>query len=122
MESLEVVFEAGDDSFVSGGFGGPASFGGVVAQGADVGELGGDGWRELDGWGEVGAGLADVCVGAGFGGEIAAAVAVSDAGLEHFGSDPLDVVGDGVTVDDGNDGDAAAEFADGLVVCGAQRG
>lgn len=49
-------------------------------------------------------------------------MAVSDAGLEHLGSDPADVVGDGVSVDDRGDGDAAAEFADGLVVCGAQRG
>ena len=122
MESVEVVFEAGDDSFVSGGFGGPASFVGVVAQGADVGELGGDCWRELSGRGEVRARLADVRVGACFGGEVSAAVSVSDSGLEHFRSDPLDVVGDDVTIDDGGDGDASAEFADGLVVCGAQRG
>ena len=53
MESLEVVFEAGDDSFVSGCFGGPASLVGVLAKGADVVELCGDGGRELDGRGEV---------------------------------------------------------------------
>lgn len=47
MESVEVVLEAGDDSFVSGSFRSPASFGGVVAQGADVVELSGDGWDEL---------------------------------------------------------------------------
>ena len=113
LESLEVVFEAGDDSFMSGRFGGPASVGGVVAKGSDVGELRGDRWCELGGGGEVRAGLTDVRVRACFGGEVAAAVAVSDTSLEYFGSDPLDVVGDGSTVDDGSDGDAAAEFADG---------
>ena len=89
VDALEVAFEAGDHSVVAGGLAGPASVVGVVAEGVDVGELGLDCGLELGRGHEVRAGLADVGVGAGFGDEIAGAVAVGDAGLEHLGGEPL---------------------------------
>jgi transposase len=91
-EAVEVAFEAGDDPLVAGGLGGPASGFSVVAELADVGELGFDYRGEVGGGDVVGAGLTDVGVGAGFGGEIAGAVAVGDAGLEHLRGEPLDPV------------------------------
>ena len=51
---------------------------------------------------EVVALLADVGVGAGFGGELAGAVAVGDAGLEHLGAQPCDAVGDDGLADRGD--------------------
>jgi Transposase len=71
VEPAEVGFEAGDDALVASGLGGPAAGVGVVAQLADVVELGGDGGGEVGGGDVVGAGLADVGVGAGVGGEVA---------------------------------------------------
>jgi transposase len=71
VEPSEVGFEAGDDALVAGGLGGPAAGFGVVAELADVVELSGDGGGEVGGGDVVGAGLADVGVGAGVGGEVA---------------------------------------------------
>lgn len=53
-ESSEVAFEAVDDAFVAGCFGGPAAVVGIVAEGADVGELVGDGGDELGSSGVAG--------------------------------------------------------------------
>ena len=80
-----------------------------------------DGGDELGGGDVAGAGLADVGVGAGLGDEIAGAVAVGDAGLEHLGGEPLDAVGDGGLAGRG-DRDAAGDLAGGLVVGGLEGG
>jgi hypothetical protein len=66
----EVVFEAVDNPLVAGDLGCSAASVGVVAQLSDVVELGGDRRDELGGGGEAGAGLADVGVGAGVGGDV----------------------------------------------------
>jgi len=83
-ESGEVAFDACDDAGVAGDFGVPAAFGGVVAQRGCVGELGLQRGDELGCADEVVALLADVGVWAGLGCQLAGAVAVRDAGLEHF--------------------------------------
>ena len=73
-----------------GDLGVPAAFGGVVAERGDVGKLGLELGDELGGGDVVVALLADVGVGAGFGGELAGSVAVRDPGLEHLGAQPFD--------------------------------
>ena len=77
----EVAVDAGDDAFVTGGFGVPSSALGVVPELVDVGELGFKRWLELWGRKVVVALFADVGVGAGVGDEVAGAVAVRYAGL-----------------------------------------
>jgi hypothetical protein len=57
---------------------------------------------ELGGGDVVVALLADVGVGAGFGGELAGAVAVRDPGLEHLGAQPFDPAGDDRLADRGD--------------------
>ena len=86
FEPVEVGLEAGDDAGVPGDLGVPAACGGVVAERGDVGELGLELGDELGGGDVVVALLADVGLGAGFGGELAGAVAVRDPGLEHLGA------------------------------------
>lgn len=65
-----MVFEAGDDAGVAGHLGVPAACLGVVAQGEHVVELGLELGEELGGGDEVVSLLADVGVGAGFGGQV----------------------------------------------------
>src|SRR5664280_1046290 len=83
-DSVEVAGDAGDDAGVAGDFGVPASGLGVLAQLGDVGEVGLQGGDEFRAGGEVVALLADVGVGAGFGDEVARAVAMRDTGFEHL--------------------------------------
>ena len=85
-EPGEVALQAGDDAGVAGDLAVPAAGLGVVAEFDGVGELGFELWEELGAGGEVVALLADVGVGAGLSGEVAGAVAVRDAGLEHLGA------------------------------------
>jgi hypothetical protein len=94
-----VALDAGDDAGVRGDLGVPAAGDGVVAdrphaEDGDVGQLGLELGDELRGGDVVVALLADVGVGAGLGGELAGAVAVRDAGLEHLGAQPSDPAGD----------------------------
>ena len=115
--------EAADDAGVSGDLGVPAAGLGVVAEGSDLDELVLEGGDELDAGGEVVALFADVGVGAGFGDEVAGAVAVRHAGLEHFGPEPLHPVGDDRLTDRGDgQGEPAAGLAHRLVVGGADGG
>src|SRR4051794_7806534 len=74
VEAAAVLFEAVDDSLVTGDFGGPSTFVGVVAELAEIVELGGDCGHELRCGAEVRAGLADVGVRAGFGSEVSGAI------------------------------------------------
>lgn len=112
-----MAFEAGEYALVSVGLGGPSAAFGVVSELVDVSDLGLEGRGEIGRSDVVGAGLADVGVAAGFGGEISGAVAVRDAGLEHLGSEPLDAVGNGGAAGC-SDGDAAGDLAGDLVVGG----
>jgi hypothetical protein len=97
---------------VPGYFGVPAALDGVVAERGDVGELGLELRDELVGGDVVVALLADVGVGAGFGGELARAVAVGDPGLEHLIAEPFDPAGDDGLADRG---DAEGQPDPGLV-------
>jgi hypothetical protein len=92
-EAAKVAFDAGDDAGVAGHFGVPAACFGVVAQGAHVVELGLELGPEVGGGDEVVALLADVGVRAGFGGQVAGAVAVGDSGFEQLAAEPLNAVG-----------------------------
>ncbi len=65
--------------------------------------------------------LADVGVGAGASGEVTAAVAVSDAGLDHFGVERFDVIGDELAGESGNESVGGSGFRDGGVVSGSDR-
>ena len=69
------------DVFVPGAFLGPSSLVGIVAEDDDVGELSVEDVLPVVVGDVVVALLTDVGVGAGAGGEVAAAVAVSDSGL-----------------------------------------
>src|SRR5215472_10615079 len=90
MEVLEVPGDARGGPGVPGGLAVPAALGGVVAEGVDVVELCLQ-YRGVCG-DEVVAVLADVRVGAGSGDRVAGAVAVREAGLEHLGAEPRDLV------------------------------
>ena|GEM_PF-4391998 len=94
FEALHVGLEAGDDAVVAGDFRRPVAGCSVVAQGADVGQLGLQRWEELVGGNEVVAGFADVGVWAGFGGKFTGAEAMRNTGFEHLGVEPFDPVGD----------------------------
>jgi hypothetical protein len=83
-QSIEVALQAGDDASVSSDFAVPAAGLGVLAE-RGVGELGLELWEEFRAGGEVVALFADVGVGTRVGGQVPGAVAVRDAGLEHFG-------------------------------------
>lgn len=62
-------------------------------------------------------------VGAGLGHQVARAVAVSDAGLEHLGAQPLSSGGDGGSAGRSDEeGDPGADLAHGCLVGGADRG
>ena len=99
----------------------PAALVGVIAEGVDVGELFLKCGSELGGGDVVVAVFADVGVGAGVGGEVAAAVAVRDPGLEHVAAQPLRLRGkDGPVVDD--DRQSGTGLADGFVVGGPEGG
>ncbi len=92
-----MAVDAGDNAFVAGDFGVPPACLGVVAQGVNVGKLGFEDGLKLGGSDVVVALFADVGVGASVGDEPAGAVTVSDAGLEHLGSEPFDSVAGGAT-------------------------
>jgi len=105
---------------VASGLAGPAPLVGVGSELVDVGELGAQSRNELGPGNEVVAGLADVGVGAGLSGQVRRAVAGGDPGLQVLRRQPLDLCRHRWSAG-GNDGDAAADLADGLVVGGAQR-
>jgi hypothetical protein len=84
VDASEVGLEAFDELFVTVGFAGPAAQVGVVAQSLDVGELILECGCELGCGHVVVAVFADVGVGAGFGGEVSAAVAVGHSGFQHL--------------------------------------
>jgi len=88
---------------VACGFVAPAAGLGIGAEGVDVIELDGEHLRCVGCGDEVVALLADVGVWAGTGGLGAGAVAVGEAGLEHFGVQPLDPVRYNRCAADGND-------------------
>src|SRR5215211_8390449 len=85
---------AGDEAGVSGDFAVPSAFDRIIVEGFRVGELILELGQELGAGLVVVAVLADVGVGAGFGGEVAGAVAVRNSGLDHFAVQPGDPVGD----------------------------
>jgi hypothetical protein len=90
-----------DELLVAGGLGGLAASFRIVSEGLHVGELILECGCELGGGDVVVAVFADVGVGAGAGGEVAAAVAMGDACLEHLAAEPVDLGGqDGPVVDD----------------------
>jgi hypothetical protein len=93
LDTPEVLFEAGDDTAVAVDLVGRSALVGVVTEDGDVGELVGEGGSELVAGCEVVALFADVRVGAGSGGEVSAALAVGDAGLDHLAVQPVDAVG-----------------------------
>src|SRR5215203_5893679 len=94
FEAVEMSLEACDESGVSGNLAVPAALHGVVAKGLGVGKLILELRQELGAGLVVVAVLADVGVGAGFGREVAGAVAVRNSGLDHFAVQPGDPVGD----------------------------
>src|SRR6266581_6921319 len=94
VKSVEVVGESAGDSGVPDGIAVPAASPGVGLQVLDVGELGLDCVCEFGAGDKVVAGLADVGVGAGAGDLVPGAVAVGDAGLEHFAVQPAHLVRD----------------------------
>ena len=69
-ESVELPCEAVNHVGMTGHFAVPTAGLGVLAERGDVGELGLQGWHELDAGGEVVALLADVGVAAGFGDQV----------------------------------------------------
>ena len=93
VEALEMVGEGVGNAFVAGGVVGPAAAFGIGFEGVDVGQLVGEGVAEFGRGDVVVAGFADVGVGAGAGGRVTGAVAVSDAGFDHFAVQPADLVG-----------------------------
>src|SRR5215216_3873360 len=119
VEASEVAVEGFGDALVAGGLAGPAATFGVGLEFTDVVELGAQGGGELVAGNEVVAGLADVGVGAGVGGEVAGAVAAGESGLEELRGDPVDL-GWHLGASGGSDGDELADFAHRFVVGGAQ--
>ena len=70
-EPVDVVLQAGDEAGVSGDFAVPSAFDRIIVEGFRVGELILELGQELGAGLLVVAVLADVGVGAGFGGEVA---------------------------------------------------
>jgi len=79
LQSIDVALEAGDEAGVAGDLAVPAPLDGVVVEGLGVGELALQLGEELAAGLVVVAVLADVGVRAGFGCEVARAVAVGDS-------------------------------------------
>ena len=87
--------DAVGDPVVAGGFVGPSSVVRVVSKSSNVVELLAEQLGATWVWHEVVALLADVGVGAGASDELAGAVAVCQAGLEHLGVELVDLGGHG---------------------------
>src|SRR4051812_27801579 len=101
-------FEVFGDAVVAGGFASPAALVGVVVELADVVELCGDDVGPGGVGDEVVALLADVRVGTSAGDGIAGAEAVSEAGLDQLGVQPVDLGRDGGAGAGGDDQERAA--------------
>lgn len=84
FEAAAVVFQLADDTGMPLDLAVPAPLLGVGAEVAEVGELVAQDRQVLRAGNKVVIGLADVCGGAGAGGEVPGAVAVGHAGLEEL--------------------------------------
>ena len=120
LEPIEVTFQSFGDAVVSLSLTGPYAAVGVGLQDVDVVELISQCGSEFGCWCVAVAGFADVRVGARALALMPLAVAVGDAGFEHFRGEPGDLVRNDRTPNRGQR-QLATHGAHGLVIGAAQR-